>query len=155
MRRWTPTLTLALVLAAAGVVSGCGSGPSTPAAGQGTKIGPHGGPALPLGESGFAEVVLDRSKVKPVTNDGARIQVYFLDPGLKAPLSPAPTEVTVKAEPPGESPLTLTLKPEPGDKPLDKGRFVSPPGKLDYDELRGEVTATVNGSAVTQPFALR
>jgi hypothetical protein len=120
-------------------------------------VGPHGGSAIPLGDhQGYAEVVLDRTGATPGKAGGVRICVYFLTQDLKSSLSPVPTDVTVKAVPPDGEPVTLTLKPEPGQgKKMDKSRFASPPGNFDYDELRGEVSATVDGKPVTQPFAFR
>ena len=36
-----------------------------------------------------------------------------------------------------------------------RGRFVTPPGDFDYDELRGEVTALIDRKSATLPFVLR
>ncbi|MFO0911275.1 MAG: hypothetical protein U0794_23540, partial [Isosphaeraceae bacterium] len=64
---------------------------------------------------------------------------------------------SIKAVPPGAEPVTVNLKADPGsDKlPGDKGRFTSPPGNFDFDELRGEVSASLNGQTETVPFAFR
>jgi hypothetical protein len=151
-------IAMAMAIASAVSASGCGTigGAATPTA-PGTTVGPHGGTAVPLpGDRGYAEVQLDRTGVKPGRPGGARLNVYFLASDLKAPLSASPTEVTVKAIPPGGEALTLTLRPDaPGDKKAAPGRFTSPPGDLDYDELRGEVSATIDGQTSTVPFAFR
>jgi hypothetical protein len=157
MRPWLRTLTLTLAPTIIG--AGCGQSLGTPAVhtAEGTITGPHGGSAIPLGDiQGYAEVVLDRTGAIPGKAGGVRINVYFLTQDLTKSLSPVPTDVTVKAVPPDGESVTLTLKHEPVQgKEIDKDRFVSPPGNFDYDELRGEVTATVGGKPVTHPFAFR
>jgi hypothetical protein len=83
------------------------------------------------------------------------VVVYLLDPELKAPLTSAPTEISVKIIPPVGDPATLSLKPDPDAKdPLAKQRFASAPGKYDYDELKGEITATIDGQSSTQTFSM-
>ena len=79
--------------------------------------------------------------------------VYFLGPDKAAAMAPPPGDVRVKVIPPEGEPSELALKAEP--KGADTARFASPPGRYDYDELRGEVTATVGGGSVTTPFAMR
>jgi hypothetical protein len=163
MRHWLRTLALTLTLAPASapaiIAAGCGQSLGTPAihTAGGTTAGPQDGPAIPLPDNqGYAEVVLDRTGVIPGKAGGARINVYFLIQDLKSSFVPVPTDVTVKAVPPDGEPVNLKLKHEPAQgKEIDKSRFASPPGNFDYDELRGEATATVGGKPVTQPFAFR
>ncbi|MFO0910524.1 MAG: hypothetical protein U0794_19625, partial [Isosphaeraceae bacterium] len=108
MHRTVRPLALTCLLGAVASLAGCGSdSPVASPVAEGTRVGPHGGPAIPLsGAKGYAEVVLDRSGVKPGSTNGARLFVYFLDHDLKAELSPLPSEVSIKAVPPGAEPVT-------------------------------------------------
>jgi hypothetical protein len=137
---------------------GCGGEPTPAAAApRGSTTGPHGGIAVPLpGDQGYAEVVVERIASKGTAKAPSKLAVYFLNADLKAPLSPLPTNVAVKAIlPTGDTANpTLTLEPKSSD-PLAAGRHVSPTGDFDYDELSGEVTATVDGASVSLPFAFR
>lgn len=134
----------ALIAVTLGLAVGCGVG--TPAVSSGgTKIGPHGGVARPIG-AGYAEVLIDKDFKKKGAKP--RIVVYFLGPDAKTALASAPTDVSVKAVPPVGEPSTALLSAE-GD------RFVSPFGDYDHDELQGVVSATVGGQPLTVNFAFR
>jgi hypothetical protein len=143
------------LLLPASLVLGCGTiTPAPPITAKGTTIGPHGGSAVPLpDDKGYAEVVVERES-RAIKSARSRIAVYFLTSDLKSPFGGAPSGVIVKAVPPEGEAVTLTLAPAPAssDK-AGKCRFVSDPGKFDYDELRGELTATIDGKSMTQPFA--
>ena len=140
-----------LIAAAPLAVVGCGGGSSTTVTAAGTTAGPHGGLAIPLPDGkGFAEVVVEKDpKAKPGSKSAMpKIAVYFLGPDVKTPLTPAPTTVSVKSIPPTGESATVSLT-------LDGTRFITPPGDFDYDELRGELTATFDGQSATVPFAFR
>lgn len=161
MRRPTPLgLTFSLLL----IGSGCGGGgASALVVPQGTTNGPHGGIALPIpGEKGYAEILVERdSRVSKGKQSKAsalspKIAIYFLGTDLKAPLSPLPTDVSVKTVAPTGDSSTATLSLDPiADDATSAGRYISPSGDYGYDELSGEITANVEGQAVTLPFAFR
>jgi hypothetical protein len=86
----------------------------------------------------------------------SQVVVYFLRPDRKSALTSLPADVGVKLDLPEGGPVTLTLKPQPDAKePAGAGRFASEPGKFDYDELRAELTATIDGQPFVQQLSLR
>jgi hypothetical protein len=151
-------LSLGLV-AFLGLLAGCDSSPATTIDAKTAPVsGPHGGMAYPIpGEGGYAEVVVERTKGTAKLPGKASLSVYFLKTDLKAALGTAPTEVSasiVTPEKPEPTPVTLTLKPVAKDA-LATARFASEPGPFDFDELRGEVKATVDGKPFAASFAFR
>lgn len=152
------SLSLVLALAPALSLCGCGSGTGGGSSAATHSVGPHGGTAVALpGEKGYAEVVLDRSGVKPGKAGGAKIQAYFLGKDARTPLASPPTSATLSLTIPGkDEPVSASMSPDAAaSKPADKGRLTTPPGDFDYDELRGELSATVDGQAATIPFSFR
>jgi hypothetical protein len=135
-------------------VAGCGDG--TPKASESvlkSVTGPHGAMALPIpGDKGYVEPLVERpGSGKPGAKLGAPVfAVYLLQPDGKSPLASAPTSVSANLRIPGQdSPVLVALSPDA------TGRFVSAPGDYEYDELRGEISLTLDGAAVTVPFAFR
>ncbi len=120
--------------------------------------GPHGGVAYPLPDgSGYAEIFVERGKATGRTAGKAMLSVYFLAADRKAALTPPPSDVSAtvvtpeKAEP---TPVTLALTPI-AKEPLSTARFASESGAFDYDELRGELKATISGKPFQREFAIR
>lgn len=121
-------------------------------------VGPHGGPAVPLGGKGYAEIVIEPEGKATRTGRKVVLAVYFLETDLSTPLEPAPTDVSASVltpEDPEPRAVTLAARPGPGAKPTGGLRFASEVGKFDYDELNGELTATVEGETITRGFAFR
>lgn len=130
--------------------SGCGGGGASSEPPGGTlrqDYGPHGGVAVPLGDRGYAEIVVD-------TQGGSQTKLvaHFLSTDRKSPLATTPTNVAANLQlPTGEnSSVTFTTQGDPSAQ-----RFVSAPGVFDFDELRGEISATLDGETFTAPFAFR
>jgi hypothetical protein len=140
-------------------LSGCG-GSNRGADGAGAKpiIGPHGAAAMPLADGkAYVEVLLER----PKTATGRKVPppmlvAYFLQENGKEALSPLPDTVEASVRPPGkDAPVTVKLDPKPGASgPAAEGRFASEPGDLDYDDLHGELTATLGGQPVKVEFVV-
>ncbi|MDX2037847.1 MAG: hypothetical protein SFX72_14445 [Isosphaeraceae bacterium] len=145
-----------LVLSIAAIATAaCDSGGPSPVA-AGMKSGPHGGVAVPLADGkAYVEVLVEKgggTKTKPQV----RLVAFFLTPELDAALAEAPSSISMKVIPPVGEPSTVTLKLQADAKdPLAKQKYVSDPGPYDYDELRGEITASVSGESSTAAFAFR
>jgi hypothetical protein len=120
-------------------------------------VGPHGGAAISLPRSkGFGEVCLEQQIVKGKPTQ-ACIAVYFLQPDGKTALATHPSNVAVAVMPPGQGAsrsLSVRAVAKSGD-PAGSARFVTDPSDLDVDDIRGEVTATLDGETIKLPFALR
>jgi hypothetical protein len=150
-------LVAGLMLLAA--LSGCGgSDPGADGAGAKRIIGPHGATAMPLaGGKAYVEVLLERPKAATTRKVPAPMLVaYFLQQDGKEALSPLPDSVQASVRPPGkDAPVTFRLDPKPAASgPAAQGRFASEPGDLDYDDLRGELTAILGGQPVKVEFML-
>ena len=139
------------------VSSGCGAGgpASTGATLAPAGPRPHGGAVFALpGEKGFGELVIEYEKGTKKGKGAARSQVvvYFLQPDRKSGMTTPPGAVSARLDLPDREPVTVELKPQPNPKdPAGTARFASESGQFDYDELRIELTATLDG----QPFARR
>ena len=156
IRCWLILITLPVALAAAG---GCGEHDKGTINPDLATLGPHGAPALPLGDKGFAEVLVEPLNPTAKRAAGAKmvLAVYFLQPDLKTNLA-EPTGVSatiITPEAPEPEPVALTAKPYSGRNPGPGLRFASAVGKFDYDELQGELTATVSGESFTKKFRFR
>jgi len=82
---------------------------------------------------------------------GKPFLVYFYQADGITAMSPAPSDVVIKLGS-SEKNTTITLTPEPGESAGTV--FSAPPGQ--YPEaFRGELSATINGQAVTAPFMFR
>lgn len=139
------------------VLIGCGSATEPEVVTQiaQSKPGLNGGMAFPLPENlGYAEVVIERSKPgAPVV-----LAVYFLDESVTKEIASEPASVSATLElPTEETPKTvsLTAKAATNGKAGKGRKFVSAPGAYDFDELKGKITASVNGKEVSVPFAMR
>ena len=152
-----------LVLAAASCLlmfSGCGSGAATTANTSQAVAGPrpHGGVVFALpGDSGFGEVVIEFEKGAKQAKGSVKSQVvvYFLSADRKSAMAALPNHVSAKLIPPDQEPVTVELKPQPRSKDAaGAGRFASQAGKYDYDELKIELTTTLNGQTFVQPITL-
>lgn len=100
-------------------------------------VGPHGGIAVAVGETAFAEIVTN-DKATPV------LAVYMLNPGLDQALSITPTAVELQYDP-GTGPARTTLQPKPGPGVLDTNRFEATlPAGLD-DRFSGTLKVTLDG----------
>lgn len=134
------------------MLGGCGAGGASSEPPGGTlkqDMGPHGGAAVPLGDRGYVEVVMDAGGGRP---GQSRLVAYFLSTDRKSPLAATPASVTASLQlPTGESPSVAFT----ADGKTGENRFASPPGDYAFDELRGEVTAALDGETFTVPFAFR
>jgi len=159
MRRLTfsPLALMALLLI------GCSQDVPAPSVPVGTTSGPHGGIAVPLPHgAGYAEILLEKegpSKGKArVAARGVkpRFAVFFLNADRNGPASPAPSEAQLKVNLPTGSTASVALSASPkADDAVGSARFLSEPGDYDYDELFGELSATLGGQPSSVTFALR
>jgi hypothetical protein len=137
-----------------GALAGCG--PAAPGAvDKPLRLGPRGGVAVALGEKGYAEIVRERTGGANATGPSV-LAVYFLQPDLKTPLS-APSSVSLTFAAPEDSStrsFALQSKPHAGQKDAAPC-FVTEAGSFDYDELSGELTATVDGESFTSKWVCR
>jgi hypothetical protein len=127
------------------MLGGCGGGgqPTT------AEVPLHGGTIVALpGNRGFAEIL---NEVKPEARSST-VVVYFVQPDMKSPLSPAPSDVRLKIQL-GRKDSIVRLAPDPatGD-PLAAARFASPPGNYPWEARENELIATIDGQSVTVPF---
>jgi hypothetical protein len=138
---------------------GCGPNKAPSEAVKKSTIGPHGAMALTLdGDKGYVEVLLERPKSRAARKAAQPMLVaYFLQKDGKTALTPLPTAVDASVRPPGkDAPLSLALVSRPvGSDPASAGRFASEPGDLDYDDLPGELSATLDGQTVKVSFTVR
>src|SRR5262249_30639353 len=126
------------------VLGGCGSNERLAAEGP-----LHGGTIVALpGNRGFAEI-LNGMKAE---SRGSALVVYFVQPDMKSPLSPVPSDVRLKIQL-GRKDSMVRLAPDPaaGD-PLGAVRFASPPGNYPWEARENELIATIDGQSVTVPF---
>jgi len=107
--------------------------------------------ALP-GKKGFFEVNVrgDAPAARGVRAKGVKnaIIVYFYQLDGTTPMSPAPTNVTVKVAT-GDAIPAVTLSTQSSD-----GGFVSSPGHFPAG-FRGQLSATIDGEDVESPFLIR
>ena len=149
-----------LLPTALAAVGGCGGDPLSKPSGEAAliKSGPHGASALPLGDKGYVEVVVEPANGSAKNKTSQLVlAAYFFQTDLKTPLA-VPTEVSatiVTPEEPTPRPVSLIAKPSAAPKAEPATRFASEVGKFEYDELQGEIKATVNGEAFTKSFRLR
>ncbi len=163
MRRLTLTLTFSLLALMDLFLTGCGQDAPSPAVPVGTTTGPHGGIAVPLPDgAGYAEILLEKEGPSKGKSRAAakgvkpRFVVFFLNPDRNGPASPAPGEAQLKVNLPTGSTASVVLTASPKtDDPSGSARFLSEPGDYDYDELSGELSATLGGQASSVTFALR
>ncbi len=140
-------------------LAGCGEGTPTPEPSMIVlAAGPHGGFMMPLpGESGFAEVAFEPTRTAPRGKPSSVLAAYFLGADMKTPLATPPADVKatiITPDDPAPRPVTLTAAPDKS-RPDGAARFASAPGSFDYDELRGELSATVGGQPFTGTFHRR
>lgn len=150
---------LLTALSVATLAAGCGGpGGASVDPALATAVGPHGGPALPLpGGKGYAEIVVEPAQAATKSGRQVVLAVYFLRSDLKAALTPPPTEVAATVTTPAKpepTPVSLAPKPIKSD-PIAAARFASAVGPYDFDELRGELSGTVDGQPFTRAFAFR
>lgn len=157
-----PKCFLAILLAAAGLVAGCGSPePSS----QVIKVfkGTHGGTTFRLpDEKGFVElvnepVVTDRLNPQPTS-----IVAYFYQADGKSAMSPSPTDVSFQIAPDARSKQrgqatggasTLPLSAEPkADDPAGASRFASKTGPYFMAAVRGTLKAKISGQDISTAF---
>lgn len=141
------------------LVAGCFEGTPAPEPARIVNaVGPHGGYMIPLpADAGFAEVAFEPVKATGRGRPNLVLAAYFLGPDQKSPLSAAPSDVKASVltpEDPTPKPVALSAQP---DKAKADGavRFASEPGSFDYDELQGELSATVGGLSFTGTFHRR
>ncbi len=132
---------------------GCGGAGGSDVASHSARVGPHGGPVVPLPAEGvYAEIVLEAAK------KGTDVQVvaYGLNADLTGAAAPLPEGVSVDLAFPDRAPETIPLAPEPkpGSKAaVDGGRLASRPGPYSVDPLSGTITGTLQGKAFSEKFA--
>ncbi len=144
----SPLLLAALGLALCLAVAGCGGGGPAPLADPNVAVepGPHGVPALPLGDRGFAEVVVEPAKPAKKGKPQSLLAVYLLAADRTAPLPAEPTEVKANvSHPENPAPTAVALEPKPDPSAPDARRYASEPGRFDYDELTGVLTVVLDG----------
>jgi hypothetical protein len=145
-----PTIRIVVVaLLLSGLSGGCGGTPAvTTVAGSS-----HNGTVFVIpGGKGRVELVVERaanSSRTPKKSTGDRIAAYFLQGDGVSPMSPPPSEVTLKLGG-NDASKPIVLSPASGEA----GKFVSEPGSFG-DDLRGELSANIAGSAVTIPISSR
>jgi hypothetical protein len=144
-------LTIGLCLAGLGLI-GCGNSlpdPVVPSAPP-PKAGPHGGLAYALpDELGYAEIVNE----PPVEGRGEKVStsivVYFLSPDVKqSGKTPSDVKFILKRGKTDSRTLTLKAEPKSGDS-SGQSRFVSESGPFRVEDLRGDLTASVEGKPVS------
>lgn len=134
---------------------GCGkSASSLSTVALASKPGANGGTAFPLADGkGYAEVVVETVKQTKKGRDVV-LAVYFVKEDLKTALSPVPTGTSIKIIVPGEQEERRANLAAAPKKP-DDGRFATEVGQFDFDEMHGEVIATIDGKPATVTFAIR
>jgi hypothetical protein len=141
----------------AALSAGCGGSPPADPAAVVATVGPHGGRAVSLPDKkGLVEVVVEPAKGSTKANRQVVLAVYLLGPDGKSALSPAPSQVAVSVVTPQDTTAKpVSLRAEDAAKPgTSVGlRYVSDPGDFDYDELRGDVSITIEGREVKARFA--
>jgi hypothetical protein len=124
---------------------GCGGGGPSAAVGQPQgkqTIGPHGGVAVPLGETGYAELVAE-----PI-GDGtrAKLALYILSPDLKASHIGTASGVSVDLQTPNGA-INTVLQPASGTDATGKNRHEAGPGVYELEGVSGKVILTLDGQA--------
>jgi hypothetical protein len=116
---------------------------STPAPQPPAVIGgPHSGTSIRLeGDKGFVEL-LNEPKVDARDSTPTALVVYYLQTDGKSPMSPAPTDVSLALIEGRSASKTVLLTPG------SEGRFSSPPGPFNLEQLHGTLSATIGGQAV-------
>ena len=144
---------LAAVLSVAiGLAGGC----SPPVLNMNTKPAPGGGAMFPLpGNAGFVAVSTESappSRGAKAKRHAATIVARFYQPDGTTPITPAPTDVSVKIGVADDSP-SVALAGSPGEERMSS-RFASPLG--DYpDGIQGSISAKIDGRTVEVPFSAR
>jgi hypothetical protein len=137
------------------VLPGCDNAPAADPSRIVSVLGPHGGKAVPLPENrGYAEVVVEPAPGTSAARSRVVLVVYFLGPDGKSPLPSKPTSVTASVfTPMSTEPFAVRLEvQETRAMPVGDLRFVSPPGDFEYDELRGEISISLDGKVITIAF---
>jgi hypothetical protein len=139
-------------------LAGCGTNAGPPGAPPPVKdivIGPHGGSMVRFKERGFVEVVREYGDSGPSsksTSTKPRLVAYFYSTDGNTPLSASAVSIaytTLEAPNPTSTGLKIMNDPK---KPGVSYCFASEPGSFDSDEMRGELTATVEGETITVPW---
>ena len=154
-----PKSFLAILLAAAGLIAGCGS----PELNSQVFKGTHGGTTFRLpDEKGLIElvnepVVTDRYNPQPTS-----IVAYFYQADGKTAMSPSPTDVSFQIDPDARSrqrgksaagTSTLPLSAEPkADDPAGASRFASKSGPYYLAAVRGTLKAKISGQDILTAF---
>jgi hypothetical protein len=152
---------LASCLLFANLAAGCGGGSPSPGLDSLPGTGPHGGVTIRLpNDRGFVEYeveALQKATGKRKRTSGAAvIVVYFLGPDGQSALGPGPTDVSLELKTPERSTRTIkmTRQAQPGG-PAEASRYESEPGSYGSEPLRGRLTATLEGQAVSAPIVTR
>ena len=137
-----------------GLIAGCGGSNS----GAPAKASPSGSTLIALpGDKGYFEI---KTEIEPAPRGArgagrsARILASFYQADGTTPMSPLPTEVSVRLGS-AEAGKTIALSPvADASKSKPASQFSSTPS--DYPEtLRGTVSATVSGEKLEAPFTAR
>ncbi|WP_165075578.1 hypothetical protein [Paludisphaera rhizosphaerae] len=141
-------------LAALLLAAGCSETGPPPAGYVADSLGPHDGLLVPLPkDKGFGEI-LSRPLPKATAKADATMVVYFLGPDKATPLSPPPSDASLRLKLPGQdAPADVPLKLQADAKdPSGAALFASTPGLYAMDQLFGDLTVTVDGESATIPF---
>lgn len=126
------------------VFAGCGGSSQVMTTPENSPtFGPNGGPVGTLPGGGVFEVIDE-----PAGSEGRLVAYFYASNAMDAPLSPAPSNVSIDLAMPGGESTTVTLTPGGGDS-----RFASSPGDYVFDPLIGTLNATVDGETVSVPFS--
>ena len=144
-----PLVLIAIVVG----LGGCGGPASDPTlAASATKPPPHNGMTLVLPNGkGFAELVNEDVAKMRGSRPNAALVVYFLGPDKSTPLSPPPSDVTIKL---GDGAESIPLPAAPSKKKDASGaaRFATKVGPYNLAEQQGTLAGTIGGEGFSLPF---
>jgi hypothetical protein len=140
------------------LIAGCSDG--SPRTSEQTVLnGPHHGTTLQLPEQkGFVELVNEPQPKDRRNTEPTSLVAYFLKSDARTPLDPVPTDVSFAVDSGGGrgtrgsrsagEAIALTAEPK-SDDPAGAGRFASKPGPYQLSNLRGTLSAKIEGQAVS------
>ena len=136
---------ISLLIWLALIVTGCG-GPSQQKIlpQDNPTFGPHDGPVGALPNGGAFEVATE-----PAGNQTRLVVYFYASSEFQAPLSPAPTDVSIDLAMPGNESQSVFLSPTNGNT----SRFASDPGDYLFDPLSGSLNANLAGEAISARFS--
>jgi hypothetical protein len=145
------TLSVAIRVAAAGALIGCGSQAVVDS--SVSQSGSHdGGILVPIGENEAYVELLNGDRRKAGKAFETTIVAYLIQADKKTPYSETPTSLEVKIGT-AKGAQVVSLKPAPDSAdPLGSARFVSTPGPFELTDNAGEVKVQVGGKTLSGRF---